>query len=353
MITNIRLQRFRSYQDASFEFDPGVNVIVGPNASGKTNLLEAVLLVARGKSYRAKDNELVLYDKPWARIDADIINDHRVVKLELQQERVQKTFTIDEKSISRLSLARQIPTVLFEPNDLLMLSSSPELRRGFLDNLIEQTDIQYGKVMAQYKRTLLQRNRLLKTGTPASLRQLFVWDIRLSELAARIVTARLQMIERINQDLSGIYSGLANHKSELKAAYVTKLSTGNYATSLLKKLEKDQQLDVARGFTGAGPHREDVAFFLNQQPLAATASRGEVRTTLLSLKIIELKIIEALREQKPLLLLDDVFSELDGSRRKALTEFMHDYQTFITTTDADVVAHDFAQHVRVIALSGV
>lgn len=352
MITNIRLQQFRSYQDASFEFDAGVNVIVGPNASGKTNLLEAVLLVARGKSYRAKDNELVAYQKPWARIDADIVNDHRVVKLERQQDHVQKTFTIDEKHISRLSITKQIPAVLFEPNDLLMLSSSPELRRGFLDNLIEQTDIQYGKTLAQYKRTLLQRNRLLKVGDQSSLRQLFVWDIRMSELAAQIVTARLAMLERINQSLTAIYSELAQDPTELVVEYSTKLSTANYASSLLKKLEKDQQLDVARGFTGGGPHREDIIFSLNQQPLIATASRGEIRTTLLSLKIIELRIIKTLRDQKPILLLDDVFSELDGARRKALTEFMQDYQTFITTTDADIIAHDFAQSVQVIALTG-
>lgn len=352
MITNIRLQSFRSYQDASFEFDPGVNLIVGPNASGKTNLLEAVLLVARGKSYRVKDSELIAYNKTWARIDADVGSDHRVLKLQTEADKAQKTFTVDDKTLSRLTLSKQIPTVLFEPNNLLMLSSSPELRRAFLDDLIEQTDSQYVRLLAQYKRTLLQRNRLLKIADSASLRQLFVWNIRLSELASQLVAARIEMLEQINQEIGDIYSGLAQQTTPLEVSYSTKLNTNNYATSLLKKLEKDQPLDVARGFTGAGPHREDITFSLNEQPLITTASRGEIRTALLSLKIIELKIIERQRNQPPILLLDDVFSELDGARRKALTEFMKDYQTFITTTDADIIAHDFAQSVEVIALTG-
>lgn len=348
MITNIRLQHFRSYQDASFEFEAGVNVVVGPNASGKTNLLEAILMVARGKSYRAHDSELVAYNQPWARIDADLASDHRVVKLEKQADHVQKTFEIDDKVLRRLVNGRQIPTVLFEPNDLLMLSRSPELRRAFLDELIEQTDQRYGTTLRAYKRTLQQRNRLLKNSVSMALDQLFVWDLRLSELAAQIVNARLQMIEQINQQLSQVYSELAKTKSDLVLSYDTKVSTKNYASALLKKLEHDRQLDLARGFTGAGPHREDIIFTLNNQPLSSTASRGEVRTTLLSLKIIELKIIEAVRDQKPLLLLDDVFSELDGARRKALTEFMKNYQTFITTTDADVINHAFSKSANII-----
>lgn len=351
MITNIRLQNFRSYPDASFEFDPGVNVVVGPNASGKTNLLEAILMVARGKSYRVKDSELVSYDHPWSRIDASIGANQRSIKLEAQPTKFLKTFIIDEKQFQRINVNKQIPAVLFEPNDLLMLSGAPELRRAFLDELIEQTDSQYGRAFQQYKRTLLQRNRLLKTGDQNSIRQLFVWDIRLSELAAQIVEARQKMIERINTKLSDIYTELAKHPSELRLDYHTKLAIDNYATSLLRQLEKDRSLDLLRGFTASGPHREDIVFSLNHQPLSSTASRGEVRTALLSLKIIELTIIEEVRGRKPILLLDDVFSELDGARRKALTEFMKSYQTFITTTDADIVSHDFAQDVRVIALT--
>jgi len=347
MITNIRLQNFRSYKDASYEFEPGVNVIVGPNASGKTNIIEAILVASRGKSYRAKDGEMVAHGQPWARIDADVGAKHRVVKLENQNEQTKKSFELDDKKFLRLSAQNRIPVVLFEPNHLLMLGGSPELRRAFLDLLIEQTDAQFGATVNKYKRALLQRNRLLKNG---AVNQLFAWDIRLSELGAQIVGARHTMIERLNQQLSPAYSELAKHPSTISLTYSNPTHKDIYGSYLLQKLQKDQQLDLLRGFTGAGPHREDMVFSLNNQPLSTTASRGETRTALLALKIIELQVLEDHLGTKPLLLLDDVFSELDGARRKALTAFIKPYQTFITTTDADVVIKHFAKQCNVIPL---
>lgn len=349
MITNIRLQNFRSYQDDSFEFEDGVNVIVGPNASGKTNILEAILVTTYGKSYRAKDSELISHQKPWARIDADVGASHRTIKLEPTNGIVKKSFDLDGKIVSRLNAGSRLPVVLFEPNHLLMLAGSPDLRRAFLDLLIEQTSLDYGTTLNKYKRTLLQRNRLLKTGGSAA-NQLFVWDIRLSELGAQIVIARHEMINTINQQLTDTYNQLSKHKDNLLVTYSNSTDPQAYASYLLKKLEKDRPLDLLRGFTGAGPHREDIIFELNGQLLASTASRGETRTTLLALKIIELKIIEVHKDIKPLLLLDDVFSELDGARRKALTSFIKPYQTFITTTDADVVIKHFARQCNIVPL---
>ncbi len=288
MITNIRLQNFRSYQDSSYEFEEGVNVIVGPNASGKTNIIEAILVASRGKSYRAKDLEVIKHGQPWARIDADLGSKHRVVKIEKQQDSVKKSFELDDKKLLRLLGSNRIPVVLFEPNHLLMLGGSPELRRAFLDLLIEQTDHEYGPTINKYKRALLQRNRLLKNNMPG---QLFAWDIRLSELGAQIVAARHLMIKRINEQLTPTYTQLAKHKSQLTLTYSNPVSAETYGSYLLKKLQKDQPLDLLRGFTAAGPHREDMVFDLNGQPLANTASRGETRTTLLALKIIELQIL--------------------------------------------------------------
>lgn len=351
MITNIRLQQFRSYQDASFEFESGVNVIVGPNTSGKTNLLEGVLMVTSGKSYRATDVELITYGKEWASISADLRTEHRVTKIETTPLGIKKHFEIDKNPFKRLSLQKTVPSVLFEPNHLLMLTGSPERRREFLDGLIEQTTIGYGAVLRHYKRTLAQRNRLLKNNQQQAQEQLFAWNIRLSELGAQIVAARRTMVTAINQELSTVYSELAGRKTVLTIAYSNPTSAENYASYMIKKLEKDQPLDLLRGFTGVGPHREDVLFELSANPLAHTASRGEVRTALLALKVIELKLIESKREQKPILLLDDVFSELDGLRRKSLTEFMKDYQTFITTTDADMIIDHLPATAYAIALA--
>jgi DNA replication and repair protein RecF len=347
MVTNIRLQHFRSYGDASFEFEPGVNIIVGPNASGKTNLLEAVLMVTRGNSFRAQPADLIANHKVWARIDADIQSVHRTVKIEQQAGATTKLFQIDGKDFYRLGSRQQIPLVLFEPNNLQMLSGSPEGRRLFADDLISQLTAGYATIVRSYRRSLAQRNSLLKSGS-ASADQLFVWDLRLSQLGAQIVAARHHLVAQLNQQLSDVYSSLVKKASQLQASYSYSGSASSYASWLLKKLAKDRPQDQLRGFTAAGPHREDLLFSLNGQPLSTTASRGENRTVLLALKIIELQLLQQARQQPPLLLLDDVFSELDGSRRKTLTQLMRDHQTFITTTDADIVAKDFAQHAHVV-----
>lgn len=361
MITDIRLQHFRSYSDAAFEFSPSVNIIVGPNASGKTNLLEAVLVTARGASYRVRDSELVQYDQPWARLDAHADDDLRTVKI-VQEPAPGKTYEIGGKTYRRLSPQKMLPVVVFEPNHLFMLSGSPELRRSYLDDLLEQTDPGYGKLRRDYKRILTQRNALLKQHGHASGQQIFPWNVRLSEVGGAMVQARLGLIDAINATASELYGDLAHRKSEVQLRYETKLSTDHYATSLLRALEHNFGLDVARGFTGAGPHREDMTILINRHPAQVSASRGEARTAVLMLKVMELRLIMDSRAgaslsgssepmaARPLLLLDDVFSELDGARRQALTTYLQQYQTFITTTDADVVVHHFLDKCTVIPL---
>jgi DNA replication and repair protein RecF len=176
-----------------------------------------------------------------------------------------------------------------------------------------------------------------------------VWDVRLSELAAQIVAGRQNLVKQLNQGLATTYSDLVKAKTDIKVNYSAAGDPAGYASTLLRRLEHDRPLDLLRGYTAAGPHREDLIFTMNGSPLAVTASRGENRTLLLALKILELGLLESRLDTKPLLLLDDVFSELDGARRRALTLLMHDHQTFITTTDADIIAKDFAQHTRVLS----
>jgi len=349
MITNIRLQNFRSYKDASFEFEDGVNVIVGPNASGKTNLLEAILVVAQGKSYRAKDSELIKDKKPWARIDADIVASHRVVKIERTTGTPKKTFELDDQAYSRLGTTKQMPVVLFEPNQLQLITTSPEQRRTFADNLLEQINPEFARAKRQYLRTLAQRNSLLKNDNKTAQNQMFVWNIRLSELGGEIVKHRQDLIDIFNKDISKTYSTIADQNHRLALVYSSKINTTNYASSLLKKLEQDEQLDRLRGFTGAGPHRDDIQIIIDKQPLQNKASRGETRTLLLALKIKESHILEERRGTKPVLLLDDVFGELDGRRRHMLTDFLRSYQVFITTTDADLIVKNFTKTAKIIA----
>jgi DNA replication and repair protein RecF len=352
MLNTIRLQHFRSYADDSFELGPGVNIIVGPNASGKTNLLEAILVISRGGSYRAKDSEMIGFDEPWARLEAGLPDTERIVKLERFNGIVKRSFEINEQVFQRLGLQKTLPVVLFEPNHLTLLTGSPEHRRNFLDELIEQTVPGFGTTKRLYKRVLSQRNALLKKGHNQAKQQVFVWNLRLSELGGKIAQERVKLIEAINKQATDTYRGLSSTEATVTLTYDSNLSLEQYETSLLHALEKNLERDCIIGHTGAGPHRDDMRVILNGRSAEETASRGETRTVVLMLKIIELQLLTEARGTTPLLLLDDVFSELDGKRRHALTSYLQYYQTFITTTDADVVLKHFTDSCNIIPLTG-
>lgn len=348
-ISSLRLQNFRSYNDFAVELSSGVNIIIGPNASGKTNLLESVLLVSGVKSYRASAGDVISFGAEWARIDCQIDGGSRILKITNAGDKLSKVYELNTKSKKRLNFEDKLPLVLFEPEHMRLLTGSPELRRVFLDDLLAETNSYYSKDLIAYKRALLQRNKLLKNNIKDH-DQLFVWNIRLSEIAGRIINSRLEVIRNINGKISDIYSQIAGKKTDIKLTYLSKVNLANYQSDFLKKLEQSTELDYLRGFTGFGPHREDMSVAIRSQPAEIAASRGETRTLVLSLKIIEKQFLEEERQVKPIVLLDDVFSELDGSRRKSLTKYLDDYQTIITTTDADVISKNFAQHTNLISL---
>jgi DNA replication and repair protein RecF len=232
---------------------------------------------------------------------------------------------------------------LFEPDHLLLLSGAPDLRRTFLDDIVEQTVIGFGSTRRHYKRVLAQRNSLLKKNPKDLHEQLFVWNVRCSELGGKIALERQRLIQDFNEQISGIYNRLAGHKNTVAIEYSSPFPAGRYETALLQKLEQSTEIDVYRGFTAYGPHRDDMSVLIDSHHVQEAASRGETRTLVLALKILEMHLLEKARGQKPLLLLDDVFSELDGKRRQALTKFVNTYQTFITTTDADTVVRHFTE----------
>jgi DNA replication and repair protein RecF len=349
-INSLRLQNFRSYTDDSFEFEHGVNIIVGPNASGKTNLLEAVLFLARGSSYRVRDSELVKFDKPWARLDSYFEKQNRVIKIEEKNAKFEKTYEIDNKAYKRLSLERSAPVVFFEPNHLQFVSRGPDQRRDYFDDLLERSQIGFKSLASNYRRVLTQRNSLLKRDAAFAEAQLFAWNVRLSELGTKIAEARAYLINEINNSISNTYSKIARRNSKIEIFYDVLFPLEHYASKLLTKLDASTKLDLERGFTAYGPHREDIIFYLNEQPMSQTASRGETRSLVLALKIFELELIEKARAQKPIFLLDDVFSELDGARRQALVAYLKNYQTIITTTDADAIVEHFTDASKIIPL---
>lgn len=343
MIVDVRLQQFRSYGDATFEFGPGVNIILGPNGSGKTNLLEGLLVLARGSSYRVHDDELLQFGTPWFRLDAHFAapETRRTVKFQTEPRR-HKNYELDGKVYQRLTLNHLLPVVLFEPNHLQLLHGAPELRRNYLDDLLEQTIPRYGSFRRDYRRLLSQRNALLKRPQIPSSAELFPWNLRLGELGATIARSRAELCAVINESLPALYKQLSRTETAVELAYKPQFLIGSYESHLLERLDSHAVQDAQRGFTAYGPHREDFIVSFDGVSANETASRGEVRTAILALKIIELQVLEAARQQTPLLLLDDVFSELDGARRQALTGFLQRYQTFLTTTDADIAVKHFS-----------
>ncbi len=349
-ITSLHLQQFRSYDDFAVELSPNVNIIVGPNASGKTNLLEAVLLVAGSSSFRASALDVIQHDKKWARVEAMMTDVNRNVAIERSGDTFKRRYVINEAQRQRLRFEDCLPVVLFEPENMRLLTGSPELRRDFLDDILSITDPQFASTKKHYIRALVQRNNLLKQHKSNIHDQVFVWNIRLSELAGYIAQARYSLIERFNNDISDTYSTIATKSNAVLLRYSTPLQIENYESQLLQMLEQHLPQDIERGFTAYGPHREDFTVELKSVMAKASASRGETRTLVLSLKLLEVTLLNETRNTKPLVLLDDVFSELDGARRKALTTYLTNHQTIITTTDADVVAKDFAQHANTISL---
>lgn len=340
MVSDIHVQHFRSYEDASFEFGEGVNIIVGPNGSGKTNLLEAILVLARGGSYRVSDADLLRFGADWARLDAHTGNGgERTVKLQ-NQGTVKKTYQLDGKAYTRLPQQKHLPVVLFEPNHLFVLQGPPEGRRNYLDDILEQTTPGYTSFRKNYRRVLAQRNALLKHPNTKN-QDFFPWNLRLSELGAVIHRTRRAFIDELNEAITGLYHELAGEKTSLTLTYSSHLAPVEYETKLLRALEDNFDKDIARGFTTYGPHREDMQVLFDGNPAELVASRGEIRSATLALKILELQKLQTTTNQTPLLLLDDVFSELDGARRRALTAHLQAYQTFLTTTDADIVVKHF------------
>lgn len=346
ILTSARLQNYRSYTDSSFEFEPGVNIVVGPNASGKTNLLDALYFSATGKTIRSNKDFFIKNNNTWARVDVlSSDNQSRVVRIRHEQK---PEFEISDKKYKRLSLGQMIPVVLFEPNHLYQITTSPEQRRQFLDDILTKTHHDFSRLKNNYIRTLRQRNSLLKLSLTDVKKQIFAWDVRLCEIAGNIVKYRLDLVNKINQNSSEIYSKIASKKHQLTLSYESKISQENYSSILLKTLQTKLELDHMRGFTHYGPHREDVCLLIDDYDIRNVASRGEIRSILLTLKVSESKLLEDVYQQKPILLLDDVFGELDGARRKSLIEYMSGNQTFITTTDADIVSHNFTSGSNVI-----
>ncbi|MEP7204838.1 MAG: DNA replication and repair protein RecF [Candidatus Saccharibacteria bacterium] len=330
-MSKLSVQNIRSHDSFITTLSPNMTVITGQNGSGKTSLLEAIYVALQGSSFKGSDSDMLKTDCPWWRIDLGFAdNSKRTVKFDDSRLSGRKQFIVDEKTSYRLSPKHKYPVVLFEPDDLRLLNGSPTRRRRFIDRFISQLDPLYGTTLRKYERALKQRNNLLKKPSLSS-DELFVWNVALSEYGAYIIEQRTAFIERINGQLNETYNDIA-HSSDLVSVHYSHTSIGDVKQKLLTELHHHNDRDKRYGTTSVGPHRHDVVFRFNDSPALSIASRGEVRTIVLALKFLEVGIIEQITNQQPIILLDDVFSELDVSRQQALSDTIRAHQIIITST---------------------
>lgn len=331
VVSRVVVQNVRSHELYEVDLDPGVTVITGPNGSGKTTLLESIYIALQGTSFKGSDTDVLRANGPWWKIDLLLDGqDRRTVKFDPTKVSSRKQFVVDGKTSARLSPKNKYPVVLFEPEDLRLLNGSPVRRRQYIDRFISQLNPLYSVSLRKYERALRQRNNLLKRFN-TSPDELFAWDITLADHGAYLIEQRIAFIEKINSQLNDAYHDIAESHDEVSVHY-SHTFVGDTKQKILAELHTHVERDKMLGNTSVGPHRHDIIFELNHTLALSNASRGEVRTIVLALKFLEVDIIEQLTGQKPLILLDDVFSELDQARQKALSDRTREYQIVMTST---------------------
>lgn len=345
-LKQLHLEFFRNYLSLNLDFTPGITVLVGQNAKGKTNLLEAIFMLAIGKSFRARRQlEVINWDnRDYARLEtyAEIGNETKHLELILDnRSKFHKVAKIDSVEARFLEYIGTLRAVLFVPEDLNLISGSPALRRRYFDVALSQIDRKYLYALLQYDKILHNRNSLLqniKAGR-AQADELKFWNEELAKEAAYIIQQRWLTVQSWNKAISSLYSEVAGGQDfELEVKYkaavtLEDLKEESIARVLQQELEEQSAREIELGYTLVGPHREDYSFYLGGRNLALYGSRGECRTAVLVLKLQELSHLSQKTGERPIFLLDDVFSELDKTRRKALLARIREGQTIITTTD--------------------
>jgi DNA replication and repair protein recF len=331
ILKTLRVQNFRTHSDFILEIGEKSTLISGANGSGKTSLLEAIYFALQGTSFRSSDKEILRNDgSSWFRIDLKDSKDSlRTIIFNNAVQKSKKQFLVNGNKKARLSANLRIPVVLFEPDDLQLLSGSPTRRRNFLDYFLSQIFPSFQLALARYNKALKQRNNLLKRDN-VSKDELFPWNLMLAEYGAEIISKRQDFLELLNSKIEEVYFEISGVKDEIKIDYLgEKVSKNEILAILSENIERDKIL----GYTNFGPHKHDIQFIFNKKPAQNVASRGENRSLVLALKFIETDILADLTSKRPIVLLDDVFSELDDDRQKLLTKHFSKYQTIITSTN--------------------
>ena len=335
-LLSLRAQNFRNLTKLEIDFEKSVSAFVGKNAQGKTNILESISLLAFGKSLRSNsEKSLRKIGEEFFRVEGSGEKSNKEkIRIEIASDAIQKTFKLNRKPIIASRLVGNFPIVSFAPEDLNLLLLSPRLRRRYLDILLSQVSRKYLLALNSYSKALKNRNALLVriAENLAKEEELEFWDAELAKHGSLIGKLRAEFLEFAEQPLAENFQKIANEAEVLKIRIANfhgeEIDQKKYLANLTKMREKD----LRYANTNYGIHRADLIFELDGNLLAENGSRGEIRSTILALKFVELEFIENALNEKPVLLLDDVFSELDASRQKSLMKLIHNHQTFLTTT---------------------
>lgn len=328
IIKSLKLTNFRNHATYSLVCREEVSQILGANGSGKTSVLEAIYLLTRGKSFRATDPDIIRRDSAFYRAELEFASGETTIAT---YDHHQKTFLVSDQKFRRLPKKHQYPVVLFEPSDLNLITHAPSRRRQYFDRIFGQLDPGYSTSLSRYEKALKQRNELLKADFPTP-ESLFSWNVLLAKYGSEIHTLRQNFIHEINARLTTIYRSISGNHDTISIrnqSEVVDVNQSEYLQLLEQSFAKDHHL----GHTSFGIHRDDYIFELNHQLADGSASRGESRTIILALKFIEADLLYQKTHLRPIVLLDDVFSELDQSRRRSLIKNFKDHQIIITSVD--------------------
>lgn len=338
IVTSVTLKDFRNYESLSVTFDKGLNVLVGKNAQGKTNLLESIFLCAIGKSPRtSKDKEMIAFGKHMAKVSTIVSSStgKRNIEIFLFDDQ-KKAIKIGSLPILKMGeLMGELHAVYFSPEELKLVKDSPAERRRFLDISLCQYDKQYFYALTKYNQILAQRNELLKTKGRNLQETLSIWNEQLSIVGAKIIQYRIEYVEKLSRFAKSVQYELTDNKEELQLSYagIVAEDREHIQEKLLQAYVSSFAKDVELGYTTVGPHRDDIKIVLNDIDVRYYGSQGQQRTCALALKLAELEIFKEYTGEYPVLLLDDVLSELDETRKQKLLNYVTKLQTILTCTE--------------------
>lgn len=363
IIKSLELENFRNYDSLSISFDSGTNILYGDNAQGKTNILEAIYLSATTKSHKgSKDREVVNFAAEEAHIRTYVIKDSLENRVDMHLRKSgSKGIAINGQKIKKAAdLLGLLNVVFFSPEDLSIIKNGPAERRRFVDMELCQLDSFYLYNLNHYNKTVNQRNKLLKDlyFQPGLKETLSIWDSQLVSYGSKIMERRISFVKQLNELIFSIHKKLSGDREELEIVYEPDVSMEEYE----RKLSQNQDRDIRLKVTGVGPHRDDFSFMVRKvNPEKGTksdaidirkfGSQGQQRTAALSLKLAEIELVKKLTKDTPLLLLDDVLSELDSSRQNYLLNSIGDIQTIITCTGLEEFVNNRFEINRIFKVS--